>query len=62
MRDYIHMIMTQLASILFNATQRASNVTKDEILDSIKRMLVDYNAIVKGSGNEVQIKDFREQN
>ena len=51
-KDYLDFIMIKLSNILFNGSQSA---TKDEILDSIKRILNEYNE----NGGNIIITDFR---
>lgn len=51
---YVEKTMTQLSNILYNGSQSA---TKNEILDSVKRMLKDYN----DAGGNVRIYDFRDK-
>lgn len=51
--QYFKILMIQLSNVLFNGSQSAS---KNQILDSIKGILEDYNRI----GGNVSIKDFRE--
>lgn len=60
LNDYIHKIMLQLSHILYYGSHR--DTSKNEILDLIKEVIKDYNQLFSGSGNEVQIKDFREDN
>lgn len=49
--------MHKLSNILHNATQSASSISRDEILDSIKMILRDYNY---NSGYEkIRIVDYR---
>jgi len=50
--------MNQLSTILFNSSQPVTSVTKDDILDSIKRMIKDYNNVVD-SEDKINITDFR---
>lgn len=52
MEKYFEILMIQLSNVLFNGSQSAS---KDQILDSIKGILEDYNRI----GGSVNIEDFR---
>jgi len=59
MKEYLHAIMYQLSNILYNASRSAS---KDEILDSIKRMLISYNKTFKENESmKIDIKDFRDK-
>jgi len=51
--EYFKILMMKLSNVLFNGSQRGN---ADEILDSIKNILEDYNRI----GGDVNIKDFRE--
>ena len=50
--QYFKILMIKLSNVLFNGSQRGK---ADEILDSIKDILEDYNRI----GGNVNIKDFR---
>jgi hypothetical protein len=50
MEQYLRILMLQLSNILFNGSQSAS---KDQILDSIKGILEDYNRL----GGNVNITD-----
>ena len=57
--DYLKMTMQGLSNILYNTTQSNSvHNSKDEILNSIKRMILDYNNKVDNK-NKVNCVDFR---
>ena len=54
--SYLSYVMNGLGNILYNTSNNPSEKTCNEILDSIKRMLEDYNQ----SGGNVNITDHRE--
>lgn len=50
---YLEMVMRRLSTLLYNGSQ--SVTSKDEILDSVKRLLQEYNE----AGGNAKIEDFR---
>jgi hypothetical protein len=59
-KDYLYMTMNRLSNILYNTSQNNSEYnSKDKILDSIKRILEDYNNAVDDKSINVKITDNR---
>ena len=53
----LEIVMERLGNILHNCSQSSAHHTKDEILDSLKRMLQDYNRNI--GYEKVRIVDYR---
>lgn len=53
---YLEMVIQRLSTILYNGSQPST--TKEEILDSIKIILQEFNH----AGGNTKIEDFREWN
>lgn len=56
--EYLKLQMEYLSNILYNGSQ--DHISKDDILDSISRMIIDYNSSVS-EGNRIKIIDFRKK-
>lgn len=57
--NYLNSIMHQLATIIYNTSQNDSDYnSKDAILDSLKRMINNYNTVIPVD-MKIQVKDFR---
>jgi hypothetical protein len=57
--NYLKFTMRNLSTILYNTSQGdAEWYSKDAILDSIKRIIQDYNDVVS-SEDKIDYKDFR---
>ncbi|WP_405169369.1 hypothetical protein [Paenibacillus sp. FSL H3-0286] len=56
--NYLEYIMNGLGNILHNTSQNPSEKACNQVLDSIKRMLEEYNE----AGGKVNITDYRDGN
>jgi hypothetical protein len=53
--SYLELTMNRLSNILYNASQ-SKRIDKNEILDSIKVILMEYKS---ASGSNINVEDFR---
>lgn len=56
--DYLQRTMEGLSNLVHNASQYPNEQTLDQVLDSIKRMVRDYE---RETGKDMRLIDYRER-